>query len=274
MLGEGAPGGEKANDPESPRRRGPQAAGAPPEDAPAPDDQAARDPRLRGGSEEAEETPKAISAPAARSSSAPRCGKRVKRRQAAKARAARRAAAAVPSPAAEPPLEYKSLELGLAPAPRAGALDRVASVNSARLAATAEAARLVPRRGGPAAAVAGSARLADCGGPGGAGGDCCGERRRAAFPLPLPRARAPSPVRSGQHVDRPTGPSRGRGLAPSGVPACGGGGEEGVAAGARAITLRTARARPARVRRGPGRSPRPRRGRGRSCACRRTGRGR
>src|SRR5690606_9835839 len=125
---------------ESPRRRGPQASGAPPEDAPAPADQAARDPRLRGGSEEVEEAsqaatesprrrgPQAIgappetpSAPAARSIPTTRHGKRAKRRQAARARAARRAAAA--APAAGPPREYKSLELGLAPAARAGALD-------------------------------------------------------------------------------------------------------------------------------------------------------
>ncbi|MBM0170923.1 hypothetical protein [Altererythrobacter sp. C41] len=54
----GTQGGGDAND-ESPRRRGPQAAGAPPEDAPAPADRAARDPRLRGGSEEVEEASQA-----------------------------------------------------------------------------------------------------------------------------------------------------------------------------------------------------------------------
>lgn len=131
---------------------GPQAAGAPPEDTPAPHDHAAGDRRLRGGS---------------------RCGKRARKRKAARARAARRAAAASP-PDAGQPLEYKSLELGLAGAGFAGALDRVAGVNGAAVAATA--------------------RLAACAGPGEAGRDCSRERRRAAFPLPLPRVSASPPA--------------------------------------------------------------------------------
>ncbi|WP_338445041.1 hypothetical protein V5F89_07505 [Pelagerythrobacter marensis] len=63
--GEGAPASRPASrPPESLRRQGPQATGAPPEDTPAPDDQAEEGPSLRWGSEEGE-------APASRSKTLP-----------------------------------------------------------------------------------------------------------------------------------------------------------------------------------------------------------